>query len=55
MRERVRSSFRGGEARRVLVAMALGLALGAVVAVFARREEASEGERGDRWRARSGT
>jgi uncharacterized membrane protein len=43
---------RESEGRRALVAAALGAALGALVAAFARRE-AAEVERG--WRGRSAT
>ena len=39
IKESVRSSFRGGEARRALFATAAGVALGFVAALFARREK----------------
>ncbi|MGZ4103858.1 MAG: hypothetical protein ACXVQY_00110 [Actinomycetota bacterium] len=46
----------GGEARRALVATALGAALGLIAAVFARKSRRTDAPKeGHRWRARSAT
>jgi hypothetical protein len=37
-RDRVRSSFKGGEARRAIAATLAGAALGLIAAVFARSD-----------------
>ncbi len=48
----VRAQALQGEARRALVALALGVALGLIAAVFARKDDDG---RTRRWRGRSAT
>jgi hypothetical protein len=44
-----------GEGRRALIASALGVVLGLIAVVFARREASTRAKEGRRWRGRSAT
>ncbi len=43
VRDKVRSSFKGGEGKRALLATAAGAVLGLIAAVFARSDKRAKG------------